>query len=452
MNNNDLFTELLFYSEIKEKLCSSAMDNEHEQKYKIINNKIYVIKLDYRYFKTSFKKITQNVLNSKLFSKLEHVLDHMLDPSLNFNNLKTIKSFIISSERSHETIKELNNLEELSLSGGGYKNIRMINFYSKLKKLDIKNEHYLRYINMTLLNPKNLLELNLTNNDCFTDKCLEPFVNLKTLKSRCDHVITDLNFLTNLEELTFEGRLLKTTGIKKLTKLKKLDISFCFGNNRSVILPNCVNILNLNISGNCMIENKKIIETFQKLKILNISKTLITEIPEFAPIECLVCNELLTQQQIEKYIDTLNELYLDNNNNVNNVDNLYKLHTLSIPKNKTITKINLFSLTNLQISDRDDLTNHFLRYLHKLKYLDINNCPKITQIDHLTELIEIDVGGKLSRITFDDVKSLPRLKKISSVYNDKFEIYTDINENGKKEYDSEKSRYKWENYDPHDFY
>jgi len=315
-----------------------------------------------------------------------------------------------------EYIKELKNLEDLSLA---YQNIKEIPKHiielENLKSLDLTN-NFIVEVPEYLINLKNLQKLNLSYNDI---KVMPEFLN------DLDLIDVDFSYNANLTG--------KTLSKETISRCNYKDTKVCISNEKL----SCINT-NFEHLEPCEIitpECDEIEAYFQEKNINMEDITFSCKDNEDKKVKYFLLNEMdIIDEVLDKVLayNTTEELKIkvDGSKNIlekigKNFLNLKKL-TISNEKsqslNLTVLK-NLKNLTYLEIKTNSDLLftlkKGSLKYLTSLKEIHITNVSFTqTIIDEFGKLVNLE---KLnfnscnypSDLNFDSFKELQKLKSIS---------------------------------------
>lgn len=181
-------------------------------------------------------KITENIFDYSPIQKLEKI--NILDlnfPTNIFMKLKNLKSLNISFCRNilnFEMFTNLQNLEELIISGCKFETEDIFYNLTKLKKLIISNTDI---TDKTFEYLDNLEEVDISKCYNITDKSFEKFTKVKNLcMISCNQeTISDNGFkyLENVEKLYMyycNQKSITNTGISNLKNIKKLIMPDCY--------------------------------------------------------------------------------------------------------------------------------------------------------------------------------------------------------------------------------
>ena len=192
--------------------------------------------------------------------------------------------------------------------------------------------------------------------------------NLKILKIY-DSVITDINHLTALEELTVHGDIFTDEGFSELRNIKKLH------------LCDCVNVQNL--SHLTLLEELVVHDVEKYTPISNIS------IVNLKNLRCLILNDHYDVTHIN-HLTLLEELYIS---------------------------MEPWNVENAPPPDADGLHQDGIPRLPYLTKMTLHDNPHVYNINHLTSLTFLDISGFNSRLSHEGIKELKALKELRCDYN-----------------------------------
>lgn len=202
--------------------------------------------------------------------------------------------------------------------------------------------------------------------------------------------IGDHNFEQNMEEedknlkiLFADGICLTKINLINFNNLTTLDIS---ENNLTRIDTLPINLLELSCEGN----NVEFICDHEKLESLDCNKNNLERLGKYPKLKTLYCSD--NKIETIDFYENLQKIVCCNNKNIK-IDERNNLIFLNC-SNTNITKINFINLEELDISNNKKLTNNDIKFLSKIKYLDITNTP-ITHIDFYDTLncLLINIGN-----------------------------------------------------------
>ena len=286
-------------------------------------------------------------------------------------------------------LKDMKNLEELSIGSSGISDLSPLSGLTSLKKLDLCNSNISDI--SALKNLTNLTELKLDNNK-----------------------ITNISYisdLANLQELSFINNKVTVSDLSifsKFTKLKKLIVNVDDNVKNLDAISNLTSLTDLQIAGS-KISSLSGLRNLTKLEYVsifnsgsgtNLDGNAITSLDAISNL-----TGLKTLMIIGFKISDLSPL-----------KNLAKLSTLHIDvaDGVDISKLaglsNLYELTMLggKISNLSPLNN--IRKLHKLNVKAADNVTDLSSISNLTNLGELDISGR-------NISNISALAHFTSLYH-----------------------------------
>lgn len=229
-------------------------------------------------------------------------------------------------------------------------NVLKLRIFSYLRKIDVRDR------NITNINHLKYLEEINMNLDSFisTPKISNGMISSAVVKHHTSN--------------------LKPEGFSQLTNIKILEIR---DNKEITDIENFPNLIKLNLSGKCGVNQEKLECLMFPDKIIEINafnNKTISDLSIFSNLRVLhaggICN--VDQQSISK-IKNLKELYIQHNRNITDVNHLKDLVILDI---------------SACYVDQKGISN-----LTKLEVLNITNNFCVTDVNHLTCLKKLDASG-----------------------------------------------------------
>jgi Leucine-rich repeat (LRR) protein len=335
-----------------------------------------------------------------------------IEPRLFLNQLK-LKTLILTSNTINElengSFQYLKSLEELFLNDNliTSPNTGLFSNLTKLKLLYL-NDNLLTFIDFSCFDDlKNLTELRLTSApliQILTSK-VELFPSLKSLHLENTHInlIQQFNLSRNINRTSFKGSVLNRQILQSISTdfIVEIDLSGVIFNEsiEDSLKSFSSNLININLSGlnmsaqfqskllsqsvnieklylsNCNLTTNDNLNSFSKLKLLDLSLNKISRLPAIKTkelVELNISNNQLTYIDYNTFwgLNTIQILDLSHNS-------LTNLKKATFSNLKFLRKLDL-SYNNLTIIN----TEHFgQNKLDKLKYLDLSFNPGLFSIE-----------------------------------------------------------------------
>ena len=350
--------------------------------------------------------------NFELFSSL-----------INLECLYIRSPFYSEKDFSLKGIENLKKLRFLKTAGTGISKLIELKSINSLMQVEFNSERKLISID-GLQNSKDLFSV------IFNDHPeLESIKPLKEINSLRKIDITSCNKLISLEGLENSNKLIYVN-INNLSAIKNLDslsntknllilnASGCTNLQNINALSNSVNLREINLNGNSSLTDLKGLENCQKLKSIDISSSSIKNLDSIN--KASIFNNSKSSSNDSPWLNEIETEILDLINDDNIHRDLFNSISIPIPSKCKITLDGLHNnywheIARIYYKDRDwgePPLNEFivencpnLASLEGLKnsgiqLLKITNCPKIVNVDYLSEF------SKLICVDFEDCSSL----------------------------------------------
>lgn len=346
---------------------------------------------------------------------LSNILNYL--PNFDILNMRCVNIYLNDFVCNNLNIEK----REINVKWKNIKNLKFINNTKSIKWMlfDIDDNDYncdydkydvsSNNLNNNIKDLKQISSLIIKNNKNITTKSIftNELTSLRylTIQDNIDSNIDDnlISNLINLEGLVLKnfsnasGVLISYLGLKSLTKLQLLDISY----NSSICdndIKHLTNITHLNVAGT------------------NITDDSITN---FGLLETLYLdNNVHVTDKSLKYLTNLKNLYLWENDVITDVGicHLTSLTDLDISNNNNITKIShLTKLNILSLAENYVISDDELSKMTMIKWLSLVGNYLITDnsLTKLTKLCTLDMRYHgYTRISVDSIKKLPNLTKL----------------------------------------
>ncbi|MEE1899989.1 leucine-rich repeat domain-containing protein [Flavobacterium rakeshii] len=348
---------------------------------------------------TRLKKNSYYINNNKLI-KLSISSSNIDDISFLKGHISLTYLELEGNFKNISVLRDLNNIEYLSLISSELINIHSLTHLKKLeslivnckvkdfspllqlKKLENLNLQNNGIKDITILKEiENLKVLNLDNN-LIEELLLSKFKNLKVITANNNKIkdISSVNDLSSLMFLSLKENLLEEVNLKNINNL--LDINLSNNPLNQVILNNLDNLISLEVN-NVKSLNKLSLSNLPKLKNLLLSNCNIRSIKDLKlsslNLSLLdLCNNLIVSIAGVENQKDLKHLLLNGNRieNISQVSELKKIETLSLVDNQISNLYPLRNLSSLKILSLKG--NHIvdirpLQKLSKLQKLFLQN-------------------------------------------------------------------------------
>lgn len=210
----------------------------------------------------------------------------------------------------------------------------------------------------------------------------------------------------------------------KFSNLKRL----CAKNNPNIKnINHLANLEELDCSSRCGIADENIKPLFKLTKLIANCNPKIKNINHLINLEELDCGGnhfdvsflMSGISLLMAYCEMYDFRYSSCSISDENIEHLTKLKRLNAYDNPKIKNINhLINLVELNCGGKCGVADENIIGLYKLKYLYANNNPNIKNINHLINLVKLNCGGKCG-VTDENITELYKLKQLYTSHNPK---------------------------------
>jgi hypothetical protein len=361
--------------------------------------------------------------NKKIFFKLTKLNYVNLELDLTVSHYVTQEDF----DNIHENLK--NGIIKINASERS--EITNVNMFTELEELDVSGSGS-KYCSFSVR--------------CGIDQNgIQQLTKLRKFNTEDNYKITDVNHLTQLEELNaayYSG--IDQNGIQQLTNLRILN---AWSNDKITDVNHLIQLEALNASHNCGIDQNGI-RQLRNLRILDVSRNgKIKDINHLTHLEALYAGDSEIDQNSIQQLFNLRILNADRNVNITNVNHLTKLEELHAVYCSGIDQNAIQQLTNLRVlracfNDKITDVNHLtqleeldaswncgidqngIQQLTKLQFLNADDNNKIKDINHLTQLRTLYARSNCG-IDQNGIQQLTNLRILDAYRNKKITIKID---------------------------
>ncbi|CAN1264370.1 Disease resistance protein L6 [Linum perenne] len=303
-------------------------------------------------------------------------------------------------------IERLESLKWLNMSGcSSVQELPDLSGLGNIELLDIRECNQLKEIT------GNLSEFPRDNGKLFSLKIMNMPTSLNKLTLSSSTRVLNLSELKDLEELCFDDcdKLQYLGGLWKLSKLRKLVLTFCYFKSLIIQIPESIDAcLSCRIRP-VAISGLKILPNFANLNNLTKLSLVGFQVPVIQGLGDLIMLQTLLIESAQNLIN------LDGLENLSHLETL-KLNDCRVLEKLPISLVNLTKLQDLSINNCKQLAEVMsLERMDALRSLSMRNCTSITKfpdLSALTNLKTLDIRGCTGLTGVMEIPMLESLKKL----------------------------------------